>query len=167
MDPKNLVIHTSAVKDASFEAVRNYHVNERGWDDIGYHYYIEKDGGIYSGRENHEVGAHCRASGMNHKSLGICFEGHHDHEDWTINQKASFTTLCANLMRRYGIPQKNIIGHREAYQEDPPPKTCPGNKIDMDLVRMKYGSDIEKVRLQPLEKLDDGKINFTKDIDKL
>jgi N-acetyl-anhydromuramyl-L-alanine amidase AmpD len=144
MTPKFIVIHTAAVKDASFEAVRRYHIEERGWSDIGYHYYIEKDGKIHQGREEDKIGAHCRAADMNHKSLGICFEGHHDHEDWTYEQKDSALFLIQKLKMRYNIPKDHIIGHREAYDIEgvERKKTCPGTMIDMVEVRSRYGREL-------------------------
>ena len=40
---------------------------------IGYQYYIRKDGTVYPGRHEDEVGAHCK--GWNNRSIGICYEG--------------------------------------------------------------------------------------------
>lgn len=150
-DIRYLVIHTSAAEEASMEDLWNWHVEERGWSDVGYHYYIRKNGDIKKGRNDNTVGAHCRASRMNFKSLGICFEGHHDYEEWTQDQKISFDYLCNKLIKKYKIDKDNIIGHREAYEQDPPPKTCPGKKIDMDLVRRKYTEEVEKLQGRDLE----------------
>ena len=33
----------------TFEGVKNYHLS-LGWQDIGYHYFIEKDGTVHTGR---------------------------------------------------------------------------------------------------------------------
>lgn len=170
MTPKYIVIHTSAMENASFEAVKKYHIEERGWDDIGYHFYIEKNGRIKRGRDENIVGSHCRAASMNFKSLGICFEGHHDYEEWTQDQETSFDYLCLKLMDKYNIPKENIIGHREAYDMEgiKRKKTCPGKKINMSLVREKYGSKIKEIPTAELEELDEGKIDFKQDkIDRL
>lgn len=164
MTPRYLVVHTAAYdgENDSLEDIIEWH-KERGFRTIGYHYYIRKNGLIRKGREDDRMGAHCKASGMNHKSLGICFEGHHDYEDWTTNQKASFTVLCQELMKEYNIPEENVIGHREAYNEDPPPKTCPGKKIDMKVVRNKYTKTPDRVeKYADLERLKAGKIDFNK-----
>lgn len=164
MTPKYLVIHTAAYdgEHDDLEDIIRWH-KERGFRTIGYHYYIRKDGQIRKGRDNDRIGAHCRASGMNYKSLGICFEGHHDKEEWTVSQKESFRVLCTTLMERHNIPKERIIGHREAYEQDPPPKTCPGTKIDMDVVREKYGREWGKVKPADLIELEAGKIDFKKD----
>ncbi len=153
MTPNYIVIHTAAVENASFEEVRDYHMNERGWSDIGYHYYIEKDGSIHQGRDEDEVGAHCRAADMNDKSLGISFEGHHDHEDWTYEQKDSALFLIQKLKMKYNIPKDHIIGHREAYDMEgvQRKKTCPGKRIDMVEVRSRYGRELPKTKPADLD----------------
>lgn len=171
MTPQYLVLHTAAYDGEydSLEDIIRWH-KERGFRTIGYHYYIRKDGTIRKGRENHEKGAHCVANNMNHKSLGICFEGHHDKENWTRRQRQAFSVLCQILMTKYDIPTENVIGHREAYELEgkESPKTCPGNKISMNHVRERYAyRPVRKVNPAKLEYFDAGKIDFDKDIKRL
>jgi len=72
------------------------------------------------------------------------------------------------LMSRHNVPKENIIGHREAYKQTPPPKTCPGRKINMENVRSKYGtSGIAKVQPQKLVELEQGKIKITERLGRL
>lgn len=158
-----LVLHTVAVRgSATLEDIANYHINERGWEDVGYHYYIRKDGTIQEGRDDNYVGAHCRASNMNFKSLGICFEGHGDFEEWTQEQKKSFRPLCRKLQSKYNILDENVIGHREAYEQTPPPKSCPGKKVNMDKVRKIYPALLaEKINTARIEEFKTD-INFDK-----
>lgn len=171
MTPEYLVIHTAAYdgEHDDLEDIIRWH-KERGFRTIGYHYYIRKDGTIRKGRKDDEVGAHCKASSMNHKSLGICFEGHHDKESWTPRQRQAFSVLCQILVSKYDIPQENVIGHREAYTMHgrESPKTCPGTKIDMDHVRKRYAyNPVRKVSPAKLDLFKAGKINFNKDIKRL
>lgn len=70
-----IVIHCSATRvtqDFTFEQLEACHL-ARGFKSIGYHYYITKDGVIYPGRPESEVGAHARH--YNAHSIGICYEG--------------------------------------------------------------------------------------------
>jgi N-acetylmuramoyl-L-alanine amidase len=70
-----IVIHCAATKpsmDVPIERVRKWHL-DRGWSDIGYHYYITRDGKIHKGRDLSVIGAH--VSGYNKNSIGICYEG--------------------------------------------------------------------------------------------
>lgn len=81
--PKYLVIHCSATKlsqDIPVSTIKKWHVKGRGWSDVGYHYYIRKDGSLELGRDRdgdgdiwEEIGAHVR--NFNSKSVGICYEG--------------------------------------------------------------------------------------------
>ena len=70
-----IVIHCSATMpsmDVPIERVKKWHL-QRGWSDIGYHYYITRDGEIHKGRKLSTIGAHVR--GYNKNSIGICYEG--------------------------------------------------------------------------------------------
>lgn len=69
-----IVIHCSATRvtqDFTFEQLEACHL-ARGFKSIGYHYYITKDGVVYPGRPESEVGAHARH--YNAHSIGICYE---------------------------------------------------------------------------------------------
>ena len=72
---KLLVIHCSATRcNVSFpvERLRECHL-QRGFRDIGYHFYITRDGVLHHCRPVSEIGAHVR--GFNRHSIGICYEG--------------------------------------------------------------------------------------------
>jgi len=129
--PSYIVIHTAAAKgNHPISDIRAWHL-ARGFNDVGYHYYIRHNGDLEVGRPEEVVGAHCIHRGLNKKSIGICFEGHGDYEQWTYEQLITFLQLARDLMIRYPITPDRIIGHREAGS----PKTCPGTLIDCDRVR--------------------------------
>jgi len=131
--PEYIIIHhVEHNGDVDIEEIRRWHVEDRGWSDVGYHYYIRRSGLVEKGRDENEAGAH--TLGKNRKSIGVCFEGHHDHEYWTDHQWLSFDELAAKLMNKYAIPPEGILGHRECGS----PKTCPGNMIDCDEVRARF-----------------------------
>ena len=141
MTPKYIILHTAAYKgDADIEEIRRWHIN-RGWSDVGYHYYIRRDGEIQKGREETVRGAHAR--GMNTDSLGICFEGHGDYEPLTQEQRNALCDLYSGIESRWDIPPQHVSGHREFNEE----KTCPGKKVDMDDIRnmLKMWLDIPNV----------------------
>ena len=74
-DVKFLIIHCSATRcdqDYTVEMMRKDH-QARGFRDIGYHFYVRKDGTISQHRKLLEVGAHCKPH--NRYSIGICYEG--------------------------------------------------------------------------------------------
>ena len=77
---KLLVIHCSATRcnvPFTVEQLRQCHL-QRGFKDIGYHFYITRNGELHHCRPVSEPGAHVR--GFNRHSIGICYEGGLDEE---------------------------------------------------------------------------------------
>ncbi|MDO4434865.1 MAG: N-acetylmuramoyl-L-alanine amidase [Cardiobacteriaceae bacterium] len=73
---------------------------------IGYHFVIETDGTLYTGRELGETGAHVR--GHNVGSVGICLVG---TDKFTPQQWATLADLVQRLQALY--PQALCCGHRD------------------------------------------------------
>lgn len=119
------IIHCSATpegKSLPVEACRQDHIRHRGFCDIGYHFYITRDGEIHRGRPLEKVGAHC----LNHNahSIGICYEGGLDtngvpKDTRTLEQRGSLLALLRELRRRF--PKALIVGHHDLN----PMKECP------------------------------------------
>lgn len=113
-----IIVHCSATpegKDVKTETIRNWHVKDNHWKDIGYHYVIELDGSIHKGRDENAIGAHC--SGQNSNSIGICYvggvakDGRTPKDTRTDAQKQSLLRLLKELKIKY--PNATIHGHRE------------------------------------------------------
>lgn len=144
MIPRYIVVHHSKTKDSitvSWANIRHYHVHNNGWYDIGYHFGIELVGGhdgyeILVGRMQNEQGAHCRAKGMNKKSLGICFVGDYDESYVPDLMRRKGVILVKSLMEIWNIESVNVLGHRELAGDN---RTCPGLKFDMDRFRKDVG----------------------------
>jgi peptidoglycan hydrolase-like protein with peptidoglycan-binding domain len=67
-------VHYSAGPSSqSPRAIQNYHMDSRGWDDIGYNFLVDTAGRVYVGRGFDVLGAH--ASGHNRTHIGVCFIG--------------------------------------------------------------------------------------------
>ena len=115
-DIKYLVLHCSASRcneDYSVEQLRRDH-KARGFYDIGYHFYIRKDGTMTQHRMLLEVGAHARP--YNRCSIGICYEGGLDEngkpaDTRTLAQKVTMEELLKSL--RKDLPDAAILGHRD------------------------------------------------------
>ena len=124
-----IVIHCSATPDTmdiGVEKIREWHVDDNGWDDVGYHHVITRSGVLQKARPEEMQGSHARA--VNGTSLGICLIGGSNASgDWENNfNDAQFVTLKSlilDLIKRYDI--KKIIGH---YQVDDK-KECPSFKV--------------------------------------
>lgn len=73
---KGVLLHCSDTPlniDFTIETLRRTHVDYNGWSDIGYNFYITKDGTIYKCRPLNVSGAHEKKCNISHFS--ICFEG--------------------------------------------------------------------------------------------
>ncbi|SCA57489.1 conserved hypothetical protein [Candidatus Terasakiella magnetica] len=119
-----IIIHCSATKadmDIDAQTIRNWHVNENGWADIGYNWVIKRDGTIEQGRGDNMIGAHAR--GYNDKSIGICLVGGigangKAESNFTFAQYEALSALLAEMKQAY--PQAKIIGHCDVAN-----KACP------------------------------------------
>ena len=116
-----LIVHCSDTpndRDVTVEDIRDWHVNGNGWSDIGYHYVIDRDGRVHSGRPVRIAGAHCR--GHNADSIGVCLVGRDQFEDWQFD---ALRKLYASLL---GIFTKiKPFGHRDFTDT----KTCPNFEV--------------------------------------
>lgn len=137
MKPKKIIIHHSLTKDSetvSWGVIRNFHVNQNRWSDIGYHFGVENLRGqteILLGRFPDRSGAHCRRNNQN--SIGVCFVGNFDIQRPPEESWAAGIKLCRYLMRTYNI--QIIQGHREL----DPGKSCPGRLFNLDEFRTGCG----------------------------
>jgi N-acetylmuramoyl-L-alanine amidase len=120
-----IIVHCTATpenRNVSIDEIRRWHVDERGFSDIGYHWVIELDGSIAKGRPESRSGAH--AKGHNKASVGVCYIGGVDDSDGspkdtrTEKQKETLRCLLIDLLGRY--PDAEIIGHRDVSS-----KACP------------------------------------------
>lgn len=124
--PNKIIIHCSATPvGSSFNAewIKNIHVNEKGFNDIGYHYVILLDGTVEEGRDEKIIGSHCK--GQNENSIGICYIGGLDKnlkskDTRTDAQKNVLKELIIHLQIKYNIPNSRVFGHNEFSNKDCP-----------------------------------------------
>lgn len=116
-----IVLHHAEATNCTVEDIDRWH-RGRGWQGIGYHYFVRKDGQIYKGRPDYTIGAHCLHNNTN--TIGICAEGKYMVETMPEVQKQAIISLCKSL----GI--KDIKGHRELNSTD-----CPGRNYPLEEIR--------------------------------
>lgn len=108
---KFLVVHCADSKSDMYvttETLRQWHVTENGWPDIGYHFFIKFDGTVHVCRPEKYEGAHCRT--VNNKSLAICLEGGYGGVDnYTEIQKHALMALLTEKKNEH--PNAAIVGH--------------------------------------------------------
>ena len=107
------------------EAIRQMHIKERGWADIGYHWLIDRDGTVMQGRNETVIGAH--VAGHNAGTIGISLFGGitsktHDPfmKNYTAAQTEALRSLIADIKARTKIT--SIRGHNQVDSG----KACPG-----------------------------------------
>lgn len=127
---RKIVTHYSLSDDVPASVIRSWHL-ARGWNDIGYHYVIRRDGTVEKGRDERFIGAHTKRH--NYDSIGICLTGA-DNKKWYPSpaQLASWQGLVRQLMQKYNISAKMATYlHRELF-----PTRCPGRLKKEMLVKL-------------------------------
>lgn len=131
-----VVIHCSATRlewmegdglAAQVGEIREWHVRDRGWRDIGYHWVIGRDGKILPGRAETEIGA--GVAGHNQGVIHVCLIGgfgsaetdlFKDH--FTLSQDLSLRQLLLGIGMRTQI--RLVTGHNQYAA-----KACPGFNV--------------------------------------
>ena len=112
-DINQVVIHSADTPNGVYfdsKDIRKWHVEERGWSDIGYHYIILLDGTIELGRPVERAGAH--VGGHNKNTIGVCYIGGGNGKDTrTCEQKESLIILIKFLKKLHKNPR--VLGHRD------------------------------------------------------
>lgn len=116
---------TSSSQDIGAAEIRDWHVHERGWIDIGYHIVIRRSGRIEYGRPLWAVGAH--VEGHNSTSVAVCMVGGSDgrggeQDNFTPNQWIALGAVVRMLLAAPTFNITTIKGHR---QFDGVKKFCP------------------------------------------
>ena len=142
-DLKFLVIHHTGGTDADPQADSSHHTAEmieqwhlsKGWEGIGYHYVIHKDGTIYAGRPEYRTSA----AVLNHNSttLNIVLTGNFDRKGSvpTKEQEESFKWLYRDILTRHKqLTSDKVIPHRKLQK-----KSCYGWNLSDT-----YGQELAK-----------------------
>ena len=128
-----IILHCSATRPdwmqgqsiaAKRAEIWRWHVEERGWRAIGYHWLIDRDGAVAPGRRETEIGAH--VEGHNRGTIGICLLGGYGAKaddlfgrNFTEAQRRALRGLIGAIRARASI--NRVSGHN-----DYAAKACPG-----------------------------------------
>ncbi len=121
---RQLIIHCSDTETGNAASIDRYHRDVKGWQMIGYHYVIDRDGKLELGRPEWMQGAHC--FGMNRDSLGICLIG---KTEFTKEQFDTLHFVIADLKKKYWTI-KEVRGHRDYPSGKAQGKTCPSDAVE-------------------------------------
>lgn len=119
--PDMIILHHAEASSCTVYDVDSWH-KQQGWAGIGYHYFVGKDGSIYTGRPENAIGAHCL--NYNAHSIGICTEGNYMTDAMPIAQKQALIDLGKYIRGKYSL--KIVGGHKEYYATD-----CPGTNYPL------------------------------------
>jgi len=126
-----IILHCAATKEGhniKTETIKSWHVKSRGWSDIGYHFVIELDGSVKTGRPIERIGAHVQ--GHNTGSIGVCYVGGVDadkkpKDTRTEAQRDAMDELISSLLEQY--PGATVHGHNEFSA-----KACPSFDVQKE-----------------------------------
>ena len=113
---RRIVIHHSATfahMDIGAAEIEQWHL-ERGFNSIGYHFVIRRNGLVETGRAIAAVGEHVR--GHNADSIGICLVGglganRQAENTFTKAQMFELAVLVRDLLKTW--PNAEICGHKD------------------------------------------------------
>jgi N-acetyl-anhydromuramyl-L-alanine amidase AmpD len=107
--------------------IRLWHTRDNRWSDIGYHFVIDRDGAVVSGRPVEKAGAH--VVGRNAASIGVCLIGGHGSaatdafpRHFTQEQDRALRALIVSLRSKHGALA--VSGHNQWAA-----KACPGFNV--------------------------------------
>lgn len=119
-----IIIHCTATvegKDFTVADIDRWHRN-LGWDGIGYHWVVYRNGDIRMGRAENRIGAHCLGHNINSIGVayvgGIAADGKTPKDTRTEAQKAALTLLLRRLKAKH--PKAVIHSHSDFAE-----KACP------------------------------------------
>ncbi|XP_071036156.1 peptidoglycan-recognition protein SC2-like isoform X1 [Parasteatoda tepidariorum] len=128
--PHLFIHHTAMGECFHFEScckmmqtIQNFHMDDRGWDDIGYNFLIGGDGKVYVGRGWNRVGAH--TYGYNRNAVALSLMGDFSNKEPSSVMLNTTKSLIHHAMsENYVMENFKLHGHRDAG-----PTECPGTAL--------------------------------------
>lgn len=134
-----LIVHHSAGTNTSTDwaavvrSIWDYHVNVRGWDDIGYNWLVDPNGVLYEGRGDDKLGAHF--CGTNGGTMGVCMMGDFTNVTPTASAIGRLEDLLAwkscdvdiDPLETAFHPSSGLTIHRISGHRDGCATSCPGD----------------------------------------
>jgi hypothetical protein len=125
-DPKPFTTNDYAETAQHLEYVREYH-RSRNFQDIGYHFAIDRVGRVWQLRSLKYQGQHVRYN--NEHNIGVVVLGNFDMQAMTSAQKEKVRIFGLLLRKQYGLPISRVYTHQEIVKTE-----CPGNAMQPFMV---------------------------------
>ncbi|HVS73394.1 MAG TPA: peptidoglycan recognition family protein [Phycisphaerae bacterium] len=128
-DPKPFLTSDFGETAQHLEYVREYH-RSRNFQDIGYHFAIDRAGRVWQLRSLRYQGQHVRYN--NEHNVGVVVLGNFDLQAMTQAQKDKVKVFGSLLRKQYNLPIAKVYTHQEIVSTE-----CPGDNMQpyMVLVR--------------------------------
>ncbi|XP_022096199.1 peptidoglycan recognition protein 1-like [Acanthaster planci] len=136
-----IIHHTDTAQCHSFEECsqdmrifQKWHMEDRGWDDIGYNFVVGGDQRVYIGRDWDTVGTHAGSWYYNHHSQGIAIIGNYTSLLPSPGVLKVFHQLTeCGVQLGYLTDRYVLRGHRDVRQLGP--TSCPGDTLYAEIRR--------------------------------
>ena len=115
-----IIVHCTATpegREVDVDEIRRWHVDERGWSDVGYHFHIKLDGELQEARPIERTGSHTK--GQNYCSIGISYAGgmtkdmKEPKDTRTQPQREALVDLLHELKEQYPKAEQSVIQKAE------------------------------------------------------
>ncbi len=128
-DPKPFTTSDYAQTAQHLEYVREYH-RSRDFQDIGYHFAIDRAGRVWQLRSLAYQGQHVRYN--NEHNLGIVVLGNFDLQPMTAAQQEKIKTFGLLVRKQYGLGINRLYTHQEIVSTE-----CPGDDMQPYMVKIR------------------------------
>lgn len=132
--PRYLTVHHTATPNqdsqdvpSRLRGIQSFHIDQRGWCDIGYHFLISQDGQIWQGRADEQrTGAH--VGGHNTDNVGLGHLGNFEEIEPPAPLLQASARMMAWMSQTYGVEldREHVRGHREWPDNN---TACPGQHL--------------------------------------
>ncbi len=137
-----------AMEKARLVGVQRFHIEDKGWGDIAYHYLIGPSGQIYEGRDARFQGDSGTSYDLDGRLL-ICMVGSFTEQLPEAVAMQSMLALVAAHLHKHGLKPADVVTHRMVAATD-----CPGDALQawfdsegLQAIAKAYAGDEEKATL--------------------
>jgi hypothetical protein len=128
-DPKPFSTTDYAETAQHLEYVREYH-RSRNFQDIGYHFAIDRAGRVWQLRSLKYQGQHVRSN--NEHNIGVVVLGNFEMQAMSQAQKDKIKVFGQLLRKQYALPVARLYTHQEIVSTE-----CPGDAMQPFMVQIR------------------------------
>ncbi|MDD3926939.1 MAG: peptidoglycan recognition family protein, partial [bacterium] len=129
--------HTAGSQKDTVASVRKFHVEQRKYKDIGYHYLFEIRGNhayLKHGRDPAMQGCH-GVNYWNSVALGICVAGNYSKYAPSETIYQDILSGVCHVLQKHSIKPDRLFGHRDVKATECPGKLFPLARLKADVKR--------------------------------